>query len=83
MTFDLEHVYDEQIAPLMNEIIAICKEHQLPMLASFAYRRDENGEYDCCTTSIPGVNGQAPRSFAVASHIIYEPGTELEVAERR
>ncbi len=45
--YDLEQVYDEQIAPLMAQIIAICKEHQLPMVASFAYRHGENGGSYC------------------------------------
>ncbi|MCI0526392.1 MAG: hypothetical protein L0Y56_02920, partial [Nitrospira sp.] len=33
--YDLEKVYDKQIAPLMTKIIAICKKHKLPMVASF------------------------------------------------
>ena len=38
---DKETVYDEQIAPHMNEIIRVCKEHQIPFFASFQYN-DEN-----------------------------------------
>lgn len=43
--FDLEQVYDEQIFPLMQQMIAICKEHRIPMLASFQYTQDS-----FCTT---------------------------------
>lgn len=51
--YDLESVYDERIAPLMSQIIAVCKEHKLPMLATFQYQRtEENGE-GFCTTSLP------------------------------
>ena len=36
-----EQVYDEQIAPLMKQIVAICKEHQIPMVAKFQYAHGE------------------------------------------
>lgn len=45
---DNESVYDEQIAPLMKQIIAICKEHSIPMLATFVYAPEQ-----FCTTSLP------------------------------
>ena len=51
--FDLEHVYDEQIAPLMSKIIDICKDNNLPMFATFLYAHDgeeEGGQL--CTTSL-------------------------------
>jgi hypothetical protein len=51
--YDLELVYDEQISPLMTQIIAICKEHRMPMLASFQYQRDEDNGEAFCTTSLP------------------------------
>lgn len=76
--YDQETTYDAQIAPLMAQIIAICKEHQIPMIASFAYRRDKNDEYDLCTTALPNNRGEAPAAFAGAIGIIYRPGTELE-----
>lgn len=53
--FDLEQVYDEQIFPLMAQILAICKAHDLPMLATFVYaQREENGEprADLCTSLV-------------------------------
>lgn len=34
---NLEAIYDEQISPLMKQIIAICKEHKIPMFATFEY----------------------------------------------
>ena len=40
-----EKIYDEKIAPLMTQIIEICKEHKLPMFATFQYDK-----YDFCTT---------------------------------
>ena len=45
--FDLEEIYDEQIAPLMTQIIAICAKHKLPIAATFEYATD-----DFCTTTM-------------------------------
>lgn len=49
--FDLESVYDEQIAPLMAQIIAIAKEHGMPILFSACYR-DDGENLDSCSTYI-------------------------------
>lgn len=51
--FDLESVYDAEISPLMAQIIAVCKKHGMPMLATFCYARQENDGEDYCTTIIP------------------------------
>ncbi|HBC7418503.1 TPA: hypothetical protein KEY88_001161 [Serratia marcescens] len=48
--FDLENVYDEQISPLMQKIIAICQENNMPMIASFAFENCEERNLGCCTT---------------------------------
>lgn len=52
---DLEKVYDEQISPLMSEIIGICKANGMPMVATFQYkdRPEVEGEYLYCTTVLP------------------------------
>lgn len=50
-SFELEAVYDEKVAPLMTQIIAICREHNMPMFASFAYKANADG-VDFCTTMI-------------------------------
>lgn len=50
---DAEDVYDAEIAPLMTKIIAICKQHRIPMLASFQYAVDGDGNGQLCTTRIP------------------------------
>jgi hypothetical protein len=51
--FDLEAIYDAEIAPLMTKIIDICKTHGMPMVASFEYANDGNGGEDLCTSLIP------------------------------
>ncbi len=64
--FDLEAVYDSEIAPLMTQIIAICKKHSMPMFASFAFANTEEEGWNYCTTYLH-TDGRRPRSFAVAS----------------
>lgn len=48
--FTEEKVYDEKISPLMKQIIAICKEHKIPMIATFIYENDENSDEGAATT---------------------------------
>lgn len=51
--WDAEAVYDEQLAPLMTQIIAICKEHQIPMVAQFQYANHAEAGPAFCTTTLP------------------------------
>ncbi len=60
--YDLEAVYDAEIAPLMTQIIAICERVNMPMVASFSYRRNSAGGYDLCSTSI-GSTDRTPPTF--------------------
>jgi len=50
--FDLESVYDDEIAPLMTQILAICKRERLPMFASFAYHFDHEDGHSFCTSHL-------------------------------
>lgn len=50
-TGNRERVYDEKIAHLMTEIIAVCKGHGIPMMCSFALDGDL-----ACTSAI--LNGE-------------------------
>lgn len=54
MNPDAEAVYDGQIAPLVDRIIAICKAHRIPVLAVFQYQdgaREDGAAF--CTTFVP------------------------------
>jgi len=46
-----EQAYDEKISPLMTEIIAICREHGIAMLASYSIPA-EGKEDQTCTTHL-------------------------------
>jgi hypothetical protein len=54
-----ESIHDEQIAPLMREVIRICKAHDIRCFASF--RIDDGAEHEddqrYCTTNIPSTLG--------------------------
>lgn len=48
--YDLEKVYDDEISPLMAQIIEICKKHNMPMVASFQHQVSEEHGIGWCTT---------------------------------
>lgn len=68
--FDLEAVYDAEISPLMKRIIEICKEHELPMVASFCYRSDGDGANDASNTCLPFGDRQ-PERLKHATKAVY------------
>lgn len=61
--YDAEAVYDEQISPLMTQIIAICKEHKIPMIASFAYQHNEESGIGHCATCLNNFDGRLIDSY--------------------
>lgn len=67
--FNLESVYDEKISPLMRQIIDICKAHNMPMVASFAYENSEENGIGCCTTALT-FEGRSIKAFADATSVI-------------
>lgn len=72
--FDKEDIYDTKIAPLMTQIIEVCKEHKIPMLATFNYactdEHSDGGNDRFCTTCIDGINGYQPPEIIEALHIV-------------
>jgi hypothetical protein len=64
-TYDLESVYDDEIAPLMTEIIAISKRVGMPMFASFAYRNDDE-VWSTCDTLLHHDHPKGREAYAAA-----------------
>jgi hypothetical protein len=58
--FDKENVYDEQISPLMAQIIGICQREGIPMACTFAIRDDGDNGYLLCTSGLNGKNPKYP-----------------------
>lgn len=52
-----EAVYDEQISPLMSQIIALCRNHKINMVADFSLGYDPEADKTLfCTTALPKVD---------------------------
>ena len=64
-----EEVYDEEISPLMVEIIRITKEHGIAMLASFSIPTEEHPHL-LCTTHLPDDSGKPFAKFVDAAKTI-------------
>jgi hypothetical protein len=47
-----EQVYDTEINPLMAQIIAICKKHKIPVVASFGLESEEDEDLHCSTVLV-------------------------------
>ncbi|HEM7897003.1 TPA: hypothetical protein U2L33_001035 [Burkholderia cenocepacia] len=60
-----EQIYDEQISPLMTQIIAICKQHKIPIVASFFTPSGDDPEL-AVTTALLGNGFEAPKNFSNA-----------------
>lgn len=54
---DKESVYDERISPLVQQIIEICKEENIPFIMDFALRDGEGDENLYCLSAIHGHPG--------------------------
>lgn len=55
-TLNKEQVYDQQIAPLMTQIIDICQQRGISMVATFALPIPGNDDL-ACTTALQDENG--------------------------
>ena len=58
-----EKIYDEKVAPLMKEVIAICKEHNIAWVASFAIPNDEDPDLICTTALLTKENKPYPDEY--------------------
>ena len=68
-----ESIHDEFISPLMAQIINICKEHGIAMIASF-YIPSPGDEDLACTTMIPDETGKNPSHHLAACKEIKDGG---------
>ena len=78
MSFDKEDVYDHEIAPLMTQLIHICKKHEIPMLAQFQYADTEEEGPAYCTTALP-IGEASPRFREIAASL--KPAHHVALAE--
>ena len=64
-----EQVYDAEIAPLMGQIIEICKRSGIAMLATFSLQIAEYADL-CCTTVLADENGENDKNHLRALRIL-------------
>jgi hypothetical protein len=62
-----EKIYDERINPLMAQIIELCKQNGIAMVASFAIPNDEDDSLRC-TSHLADETGAYP--FADAARLV-------------
>ena len=73
--FNEEEVYDNEISPIMKQLIAICNKHKIPMVASFTYENCEEKGIGRCTTLLNGFDGRKDEAHQSASTLIRNNGT--------
>lgn len=83
MIADNEAIYDEQIFPLMAQIIEICDKHKIPMVASFQLTPESEDPDDersamLCTTTLPQ-EGQDP-ALSKANAALHNRSTGMMAA---
>lgn len=67
-----ETAYDELISPLMCRIIAVCKEHEIPLVAQFALDDQDDGNGPLrCTTVLLNDKWDPPAEMKKAAHLLH------------
>jgi hypothetical protein len=65
-----EEIYDSKIAPLMEQIIQVCKDSGIGAFATFAIPSDDDPSL-ACTTSIPDGSGSlVPIHYAIRALVL-------------
>ena len=59
--YDFEEVYDNEISPLMAQIIEICKTHKIPMVFDCQYANTEGEGPGYCTTALAWKGRASPK----------------------
>lgn len=67
-----EQIYDEQIHPLMAQVVAICQQHGIAFVANFAVPNDEDESVQALT-HLPDETGSFPASHIAAVRCIRPP----------
>lgn len=67
-----EEIYDEQISPLMAQVIEICRKYKIANICTFALPCEENDEL-ACTTAMLSEEFDPPESYLKALDQIRPP----------
>lgn len=64
-----EDIYDNEISPLMAQVIKICQKHGIAMLANFACPNDDDASVQALSL-VPDENGKHPANHKEALYCI-------------
>jgi hypothetical protein len=78
-----EAIYDDQINPLMAQILDICKTHKIPMVCSFALGTPPGGESQLCCTSALLSDDFEPTKPQLAAFNLFQHGFAAFTITRR
>lgn len=76
-----EEVYDTQISPLMQQIVAICLKNKIEMIANYELDTRDNQNLSC-QTMLPGEDGNHPHYLLVAK-ILRDPPSSFSILDER
>lgn len=68
-----EQIYDAEISPLMAQIIGICQQHGISMLATFDIPTEEDPDLLCTTNLADGDGKFSDRMMALRRAAVPEP----------
>lgn len=74
-----EEIYDEQIAPLMTQIINICKTNKIAMVMQFAIPSPDNDDL-LCTTALAAKEYNPPDHMVEATIFLRNAGQSAPFA---
>lgn len=75
--FDKEAIYDNQISPLVRQIVEVCKEHQIPMIAAFTFGVCPERGPGRCMTVLNDFEGREDLAYRKAQRILNNGGHEV------
>lgn len=67
-----EDIYDNEISPLVAQVIALCQKHGIAMIANFACPNDEDESVQALSM-VPDENDEHPTNHQEALHCIRPP----------
>lgn len=71
-----EEIYDEKIAPLMQQVLEICMANNIAMISDFEIPSDEDPNL-CCTSHLPGDDGLFSRRHLPVRRILLSGSSAL------
>ena len=75
-----EQVYDEHLFPLMKQVIRVCQEHRIAMLATFALPSDDDPDLRC-TTALLTDEYDPPKDLLRACYSVAKDAIRIDESE--